>query len=135
MQQSESLSHPSVHEARRQLFDLCDEYGIVTRPLVDVLEAAIRAESEDAIVKAGAEAGLDVLQFVSKALAEQTRLADRLTARVEALTAALRPFAALLDPAMEARRDINEVYSFNGVAITYGDLRRARALLAEGDTA
>ena len=33
-----------VDEARRRIYDLCDEYGIVTRPLVEAIEAAIREQ-------------------------------------------------------------------------------------------
>ena len=50
----------------------------------------------------------------------------------DALREALAPFAALPDPRNSgAKRDVDPVWGVNGVCLTVGDFRRARALTGE----
>jgi hypothetical protein len=64
----------------------------------------------------------------------------RLRKRAERLEAALRPFAALYQPDAlcahsDDQPDSRGVYGINAANITLGDLRRARAVLADGESA
>ena len=70
---------------------------------------------------------------VAQGLADKLNADHALAAEVQRLRTALEPLAALIDVLPDAtqiiHRDEVPFYSFDGVELTYGDARRARAAL------
>ena len=92
------------------------------------VEAAIRRPLEERVRTANA-----VEEHMRTVLHEVYAHRDALEEERDRLRAALRPFAALLDVAMDDKPDDAPVWSFNANVITCGDLRRALAETSEGD--
>ena len=103
---------------------------------IEELEAALLAADEYEALRSERDAlrtRVDAAQKDAEAWARKCASADdrceAIAAERDALREALAPFAALPDPRNSgAKHDVDPVWGVNGVCLTVGDFRRARAI-------